>query len=206
MKKILYFQYIHIRRQFWMYLLPCLFIYVILIPYQKQILLSEDFDKLIRVFDISQKYLCLFYVWIQYLAWRYLLNVKQREIVRFEAFGRGSWFLINLLFSTLIMSGYFLWLANASGRPLSVCILLAEFSFTAIDAALLYQLTGNPLTGLGIMMIYLFLCTTHHLPAPWAVIHLDVLPNTLELTWVLCQSVIAILLLVNLKIKRRILS
>lgn len=189
-----------------MYLLPCLFIYIILMPYQKQILLSEDFDKLIRVFDISQKYLCLFYVWFQYLAWRYLLNAKQREVVRFEAFGRGSWFLINLFFTTLILSGYFLWLIEASGRPLSVCILFVEFFFISMDAALLYQLTGNPLAGLGIIMIYFFLCMSHHLPAPLAVIHLDVLPNTLGPTWILCQFVIAILLAVILKIRDCILS
>ena len=201
MKKIFCFLFLHTKKQWTMYLLPLIFVYVVLIQYQRQVLAVADANTMVKVYDISQKYGCLFFVWYQYLSWRYVLSVRQREVVIFQSFKKRSWFILNLFLTYLLLSGYLIWLLKATGSINNVLMISVQFLFSSVEVSLLINLIKSPLSGLMMYLIYIVLCMSECIPGDWCIINLGIMPDSYSISWLLKHLLFSIMLTGSIKIK-----
>ena len=203
MKKILCFLILHVKKQWVMYLLPLTFVYIFLTQYQQQLLAVMDENTLVNVFDISQKYVCLFFMWYQYLSWRYVLFNKQKEVVKFESLKKRSWFILNFIFTYILLSGYLIWLMIVTNGVRNVFMISVQFFLLSMEIALLINLIELALPGLMIFLMYIFLCMTRYIPDDLCIIRLGTLPENYGFSWVAGQVVLCMILLGCIKCRKR---
>ena len=74
--------FLHLKKQWFYWLLPLFVIYLLIVPSQSQILAegAADLSKIIDVFDSAKIYLLLFAVWNMYLAMKLFLRKDTREV------------------------------------------------------------------------------------------------------------------------------
>lgn len=187
-------QRLHIRTQKVMYVLPILFVYIILLPYQGQLLADEDELVIIKVFDRTQEYLLLFVIWFQYLALRILHSAELKELsYGYDTIYKQSWFFLNFLLFFVAFLPYFFWLGYhvgiyADNIPYCImqCIVVAKMTFVFI------HLIQSPLAGMSLMVCYYFLCINHFIPQRMSIIRMGVLPKQNGLLWVIGQIVVCV--------------
>lgn len=178
-----------------MYLLPVLFLYLLLLPYQRQLLITIDETVMIRVFDTAQEYIILFEIWFQYLAFRFILSTELREVsYRSMRQSKGGWFICNLIMTLFLFLPYFVWLIfHIETYVGNVFILLMQCMIIAGMTFFFMQLLKSALGGSAIMVFYYFLCVNHLLPREFCVIWLGMLPVNYGYVWKSVQMIMGIL-------------
>lgn len=176
---VLNFLKLHVRKQVLAYLFPIIFIYVFLLPYQKQLLLNMDETAMIKVFDFAQEYLLLFAVWFQYLGLRIVLNLDLREAsVSCVKKMKGKWLLSNLFLYFLCFFPYAVWvILNSGSYYKNMLFILIQCMMAAVMAFFIMYILQSALAGLAVMVLYYFLCVNHIMAEPFCIIRLGILPE-----------------------------
>lgn len=166
---ILKLQKLHIKKQLLPYLFPIIFIYVFLLPYQKQLLLNMDETAMIKVFDSAQEYLLLFAVWFQYLGLRIVLNPGLKEAsVSYCKKIKGKWLLSNWFLYFLCFLPYVLWvILNSGSYYKNMLFILLQCMMAEVMAFFIMYILQSALAGLAVMVLYYFLCVNHIMAEPF---------------------------------------
>lgn len=182
---ILKLQKLHIKKQLLPYLFPIIFIYVFLLPYQKQLLLNMDETAMIKVFDSAQEYLLLFAVWFQYLGLRIVLNPGLKEAsVSYCKKIKGKWLLSNWFLYFLCFLPYALWvILNSGSYYKNMLFILIQCMMVAVMAFFIMYILQSALAGLAVMVLYYFLCVNHIMVEPLCIIRLGILPENYSFGW-----------------------
>jgi hypothetical protein len=181
-------------------MVPVVFVYIILIKYQGQIIVIGDENTMIKVYDISQKYISLFFLWYQYLSCRFIFNTGQKEVIRFDSFRRESWLLVNLVLTYLLLGGYFFWLFKISENDSNVYMILLQLLFLTVQAALMINITGSALIGFVGELTYVFVSIIKYIPDGWSIIRVGIMPIHYGKMWIFNQLILTFLLFCIYKI------
>ena len=109
--------FLHLKKQWFYWLLPLFVIYLLIVPSQSQILAegAADLSKIIDVFDSAKIYLLLFAVWNMYLAMKLFLRKDTREVTySLPWINKGVWCIIFQIFYLLLTLPYLIWLWNGT--------------------------------------------------------------------------------------------
>lgn len=104
---------VHIRCQKYLYLVPILFMYLIFLPYQYQILQVETIDDMVmlKIYNSAQIFLLIFAVWYQFVGLRIDLYHGLRELsCGVYRKGKFCWCICCLLTYLILLMPYFVWL------------------------------------------------------------------------------------------------
>lgn len=197
MKNIFELQKFHLNTQRIRYLIPLVFLYLILIFVQYPQMEEMNDTTAVWIFGISQEYLALAEIWFQYLGLRYLTCQGLKESAGFGSMKRwGLWLCSNLFLSILCLLPYGIGLAAFCGsywKNIPVlflqCVLIGAFTFFMLCVI------GSAAAGMGVMAGYCFLCMTHMIPQKASVLNPEVLPEMFGAEWMINQLLVFVALL-----------
>lgn len=206
MKKLLTLYRIHLRRQYGMYIIPVVFVYTILVPYQMQYMDKVEYSTALRIYDAAQQFLMVIFVWYQFLSFRFLLTANQ-----IEAYGHKHicheflWYFINTVIGLSTFLPYYIWLGIRLGEyGDGVKVLLIQNMIVSYFAYAVMNLIGSAIGGFFIVIAYLFMCIMGYIPEGIGIIELYMLPQDYGLNWYGVQITLGILLMIFYIIRVRI--
>lgn len=153
---------LHIRVQWWGYVIPVLLIYVFLLPYQCQILINIDEESIYHVKEIAKNYLFLFTIWFQYLSLRIMLSNYLREASRVSLKEKVKWGVCNAGLMLALFAPYIIILtyklSQGGGSLLHIVIQSIEI---CVLSHFLMNLIKSAAGGLAILAGGMFVYANH---------------------------------------------
>ncbi len=155
--------FLHLKKQWFYWLLPLFVIYLLIVPSQSQILAegAADLSKIIDVFDSAKIYLLLFAVWNMYLAMKLFLRKDTREVTySLPWINKGVWCIIFQIFYLLLTLPYLIWLWNgtkAAGYEKNAAVLIFQIVIISCFSFLCSAISRSALGGLAIGCGYILL-------------------------------------------------
>ena len=199
MNNILVFLKIHLKVQWIFYLIPVLFVYLFLIPYQSQFLNMDLLNQtnLIKVLDSSQKYMLFLTIWYQYLSFRILISAELKEVsYGIHKSTKLTWMISCYIFFLCLFFPYGTWLMKQLIPYGEQAITLMFQSFImAVFVFFLINLMRSALAGMAIGVCYYFLNINHFLPEFFNIARIGLLPSYYTKEWYFVQGILSILFL-----------
>lgn len=188
------------KRQKWFYSFPILFLYLFLLPYQRQLFVSGDQkEEILReIFSLNQKYLILFGLWYSFLCFRMILNDEMKELNWcLDARYRFRWIFYWQIIYLGVLFPYIVWIVRhmAGYEENIVTVLLQIFCFS-FELYVWLQLTGSPFVSFCIMLVWYFLCINQLVPEEISGMRINYLAGEIETSWYFWQAGLGIMLLI----------
>lgn len=199
MGNILQMKFLQIRKQKMLHILPLLFFYFFLLPYQGQVVIGSDERKALELFILIEKMVIIFSIWYQYLDFQIIFyrDLKDIAFVKFSV-SHFKWFIFSkLAYIFLLMP--FLLVFQQTGHGYyknSIAIFMLQIFEVSVVAFLVMELFRSSQIGVIFAAGYFFVCVNRILAGEWNVLVMDVNPYRVGGKWFLVQGTATSVLLV----------